>query len=114
MFQSAFSESVAVKEGKRPTIELKEDDADAMDTILRVLHYKSDNLHDDVGPMTIALVAIHADKYQLQGSLKPWVSVWFHERGLDEESPPGLLPHATGRMGIPPQRPFCKHFKESY
>lgn len=87
MFQSAFGESVAVKEGKRPTIELKEDDAGAMDTILRVLHYKSDNLPDDLGPMTIALVAIHADKYQLQGPLKPWVSVWFHERGLDEESP---------------------------
>lgn len=87
MFQSDFSEGVAVKEGKRPAIELKEDDPNAMDAILRVLHHKSDNLSDDVSPREIALIATHADKYQLQGPLKPWASVWCHERRLGENAP---------------------------
>ena len=62
MFQSESSEGVAVKEGKRPTIELKECDPDTMDIILRVLHHKSDNLPDDVKPTAITLVATNADK----------------------------------------------------
>lgn len=87
MFQSGFSEGVAVKDGKCPTIELKEDDPDAMDAILRVLHHKSDNLPEDVSPMAVAIIATYADKYQLQRPLKPWASVRCHERKLGEELP---------------------------
>lgn len=87
MFQSDFSEGIAVKTEKCPTIELKEDHPDAMDTILRVLHHKSDNA-SNISPAFFARIAIQADKYQLQKPLKPWAALWCHDRTLERKDAP--------------------------
>jgi hypothetical protein len=62
--------------GCPPTITLGEDDAVAMDIILSALHFKIHRVKDFLSARVIAKIAIHSDKYGLNGALNPWINKW--------------------------------------
>lgn len=95
LFSPAFSEGDRVRKGEVPCIEFPEDDAEAMDVILRILHYSSKGVPFDVAPEPLAAIAIHRDKYDCGKALTVWVRHWLNAKsftGLSIES----LPESIG------------------
>ena len=76
MFRSGFREAVEVQSECRPSISLKEDDPGTMEMIISLLHHQNDRVPDVMDRKSLALVAIHCDKYDCARALKPWISLW--------------------------------------
>ncbi|OIW27011.1 hypothetical protein CONLIGDRAFT_672449 [Coniochaeta ligniaria NRRL 30616] len=76
MFSPSFTEGRQVRNGDVPCISLEEDDAEAMRTILRLLHFRRDNMPFELGPQALAKIALHCDKYDVIASLEAWVQIW--------------------------------------
>lgn len=57
-------------------IGLEEDDPEAMELILRVVHHKMEGVELDLPLKTLAFVAIQADKYDCVGALKLCIDRW--------------------------------------
>ncbi|KAM5356554.1 hypothetical protein ACJ41O_003200 [Fusarium nematophilum] len=92
LFGSKFREAASVQQGECPEITLQEDDPEAMEIILSILHYKHDKDFYKLEPVLLASVAQHSDKYRCNGVLRPWASTWFS--ATEGESDPkelGLL-----------------------
>ncbi|KAK3332906.1 hypothetical protein B0T19DRAFT_483060 [Cercophora scortea] len=60
-------------QGKPPTITVEEDDLDAMQTILGVLHFKINLVPSTITPEQIAKIAVHCDKYDCAAPLRLFV-----------------------------------------
>jgi hypothetical protein len=69
----------------RPTITL-EDDAEAMETIFRVLHHQHNEVKLSMDPKCLLTLAIHSDKYQTNEAMRPWATQWCIPRSEVTES----------------------------
>ncbi|KAK5994309.1 hypothetical protein PT974_04782 [Cladobotryum mycophilum] len=76
LFTSGFKEGIQTRRGDCPSIPLREDNADAMEIILSILHYKNDDIPNLMDAESLAHVAIQSDKYDCNHALKPWISHW--------------------------------------
>ncbi|KAK9780390.1 putative BTB domain-containing protein [Seiridium cardinale] len=76
MFSPSFKEGRQLREEVRPCITLEEDDPTAMETILRVLHYKHESIPFTMNAKTLSTLAVHIDKYQCHQTLAPWTRHW--------------------------------------
>lgn len=102
MFSSSFVEGQAVanKDGdgdrKCPEVSLQEDDPEAMEIILSILHYRFLESYQRLEPEKLAMVALHSDKYRCNNSLQPWINKWVTTiRQLETVEEYGLLLTAT-------------------
>ncbi|KFA81335.1 hypothetical protein S40288_08300 [Stachybotrys chartarum IBT 40288] len=71
-----FSEGNSLKLGKPPRIFLVDDEVDAMEIILSILHHQPTPSCNEATPEVLASVAVHSDKYSCNRVLQPWVSRW--------------------------------------
>ncbi|KND92009.1 hypothetical protein TOPH_03310 [Tolypocladium ophioglossoides CBS 100239] len=76
MLSPGFKEGMQFRSEKRPRISLEEDDPTAMELILRILHCQSADISFSMDPKTLAILAIHCDKYDCNGALRPWILHW--------------------------------------
>ncbi|KAK0656778.1 hypothetical protein B0T16DRAFT_441643 [Cercophora newfieldiana] len=44
---------------------------------LSLLHYQNLEAYDVLDPEALAAVALHSDKYDCTGALRPWIPLWF-------------------------------------
>ena len=86
MFESDFREGVELRKGGCPTVSLEEDDPDAMETVLGLLHHRSDWEPNTLSPRALAVIAVHCDKYDCDHALKSMVHDWFYYKDLDATS----------------------------
>ncbi|KAI8655164.1 BTB domain-containing protein [Fusarium keratoplasticum] len=92
LFGSNFKEGAAVRQGECPEITLQEDDPEAMEIILSILHFKYSEKFSSLKPALLAAVARQSDKYSCNVALRPWISTWLS--GIENVSDPkdiGLL-----------------------
>jgi hypothetical protein len=73
------------------SVNLDEDDPQAIEVILRVLHHQIQELPVNLDLSSIAKVALHSDKYDTYTVLEPWVTHW-----LDALPPIGKSPIDIG------------------
>jgi hypothetical protein len=76
MFGSNFREGIQTRQGNPPSIPLKEDDPDAVESILSLLHFRNLSIPDSMGPERLAMLAIQCGKYDCNGALRPWIALW--------------------------------------
>lgn len=76
LFEGHFVEARSFEEQERPYIQMYEDDADSMAIVLRVLHHDHESLPKELDREQIARLAIHSDKYDCVGVLRPWILSW--------------------------------------
>ena len=81
MFGPNFKEGIEIRSGDHPCINLKEDDPKAMAIILRILHHKCANVPLTMDPKPLAILALHADKYDCNEALRPWILHWCSDPG---------------------------------
>ncbi|RYP26565.1 hypothetical protein DL768_011705 [Monosporascus sp. mg162] len=84
LLRSDFREGLETRRGDCPTILMGEDDPEAMETILSLLHYRNVESYDRLDPKALAAVALQSDKYDCTRALRPWLSHWF--RSVSETS----------------------------
>ena len=77
LLRSGFKEGPEARRGDCPRILLGQDDADAMGTLLSILHYQDPTPYNALNPKELAAVALHCDKYGCTRALKPWITHWF-------------------------------------
>lgn len=83
MLSPNFHEGMQMTDSNCLMISLHDDDPLAMETMLKIFHYKGPNLG---GPMTaerLAVLAIHCDKYDCFQALKSWIHIWFSNFGFN-------------------------------
>ncbi|KAK3693176.1 hypothetical protein B0T22DRAFT_486943 [Podospora appendiculata] len=87
-----FMEGQQLRSGqhKQTPISLHEDDLDAMDSLLKILHFQS---LGELSPKEIAMVAIQSKKYLCSTALRPWAQKWCGQ-GLDQ---PGISMSAVDK-----------------
>ncbi|KAI9737228.1 MAG: hypothetical protein M1818_005760 [Claussenomyces sp. TS43310] len=90
MFGPDFAEGRRIVRSDCPRIELGDDDADTMETVLEVLHYRSGEKAMFVNAARLADLAIHCDKYYCTNALRPWISYWFSTLDILTSSPEEL------------------------
>ncbi|ROT35416.1 hypothetical protein SODALDRAFT_284129 [Sodiomyces alkalinus F11] len=83
LFESNFKEGLETKAGTFPRIELEEDDSEAMEAILSLLHFRNGTEYTTMKPEKLAAIALHCNKYQCTNALRPWLHLW-----LDSEKVP--------------------------
>ncbi|KAK2005303.1 hypothetical protein LZ32DRAFT_674805 [Colletotrichum eremochloae] len=64
--------------GTSPQVQLKEDDTEAMEIILSLLHFKIKDEYKSIEPTLLALVARESNKYGCTTALWPWIFSWLH------------------------------------
>ncbi|KAK1993388.1 hypothetical protein LX36DRAFT_537932, partial [Colletotrichum falcatum] len=79
LFGPVFREGRDLKQGACPRIQLKEDDMEAMEIILSLLHFKAKDEYKNIEPRILALVARESDKYGCTTALSPWIFRWLHD-----------------------------------
>ena len=80
MFAPCFREGAALRSSTEtcPTVQLEEDDPDAMELLLRALHFDTENVPETApSPDTLAKLSILSDKYDCNRAMKPWIALWF-------------------------------------
>lgn len=97
MFGPCFQEGAALQSSSEtcPTIRLEEDDPDAIELLLRALHFDTEKVPEKApSPNTLAKLAILSDKYNYNRAMKPWIALWFRDfNGIEE-----LDQQALGRL----------------
>lgn len=76
LFTSGFEEGTKTQSGSRPEISLQDDNTEAMEVILSILHYKFLDEWNTLSAKSLATIAVHSDKYCCTASLNPWVDRW--------------------------------------
>ncbi|KAK1753836.1 hypothetical protein QBC47DRAFT_303526 [Echria macrotheca] len=85
MFSPSFREGAALESETCPVIQLGEEDLDAMELLLRAVHFDTDKVSKtEQTPHTLAELAILSDKYDCNRALKPWIVLWFHKFNFQE------------------------------
>jgi len=77
MFEPYFAEGQKKAAREPVRVKLEDDDARAMKTILRALHYHPIGELEPSNAKELACLAIHCDKYDCRASLKSWIYCWF-------------------------------------
>jgi hypothetical protein len=77
MFGPGFQEGHRICCGKTIQVEVVDNDALAMEVILKTLHYHKTN-QCPVDAERLASIAVHCDKYDCTGALSSWTSYWFN------------------------------------
>ncbi|KAM0724055.1 hypothetical protein Q7P37_000235 [Cladosporium fusiforme] len=72
------------------SIDLNEDDPQAVEFILRVLHHKVPDSLATLDLQLIANIALHADKYDTCTILRPWVAYWLDSLEPLDKTPVGI------------------------
>jgi hypothetical protein len=98
MLGPRFREGTALRTQSHPDISLEEenrDAMDAMDTILRYLHFRGHEVPIEKEPSEIAALVVQCDKYDLTNAMSPvvqlWSSVWCTEQNLCNQEAIGLM-----------------------
>ena len=90
LFDGDFAESRMLSKGLCPRIPLHDDDDDTMAIILRILHHEIEFLPENLDLDQIASLAIHCDKYDCVGVLRPWLLAWLTRLSPVENDPVGV------------------------
>lgn len=76
LFHGHMDEANKLKDGEDSLVHLGEDDGDAMEIILRVLHHDTCDFVAPTELEALASLALHCDKYDCYYILRPWVAQW--------------------------------------
>lgn len=76
LFKPHFLEGSRVVRFEQPEIRLGDDDAKPMGVILKILHFKNDDVPLKLEPQLLSSIAIHCNKYDCHRALKPWTKHW--------------------------------------
>ena len=76
LFYGHMEEANKLKDCENSHVHLSEDDGDAMEIILRVLHHDTCGFVIPTELEDMASVALHCDKYDCHSILRPWVAQW--------------------------------------
>ncbi|KDN68927.1 hypothetical protein CSUB01_11625 [Colletotrichum sublineola] len=79
LFGPVFQEGRTAKQENCPRIKLEEDDAEAMEIVLSLLHFKAKDEYKNIEPRLLALVARASDKYGCNTTLSPWIFRWLYD-----------------------------------
>jgi len=78
MFGPDFEEGHQLRREGLVHVRLGDDDATAMEIILKAVHYNYTKQLDAIDAEGLASLAIHCDKYNCRDALYPWISYWFN------------------------------------
>ncbi|KAK3937431.1 hypothetical protein QBC46DRAFT_392642 [Diplogelasinospora grovesii] len=85
MLDNQFFQEGGARSPEAPkNVALPEDDAEALEIILNVLHYRADEVDDPLAPASVLRVAIATDKYDLTPSLKLVIRDWLKCDGVTD------------------------------
>lgn len=87
LFSEKFAEGQRLAEGHRPKIDLKEDEGDMMEIVLRKLHFINLPDHDEPSPEVIMGVAVVCNKYAWTDALCTWIRHWAEKMSEFSEAP---------------------------
>ncbi|KAH8648207.1 hypothetical protein BGZ60DRAFT_423350 [Tricladium varicosporioides] len=79
MFGPNFQEGHKLRCGENIEVRLEDDNALAMEVILKALHYYRINQRHPTDVEEMASIAVHCDKYDCAGALSPWISYWLNK-----------------------------------
>ncbi|KAK2005372.1 hypothetical protein LZ32DRAFT_513826, partial [Colletotrichum eremochloae] len=79
LFGPVFREGRETKQGTSLQAQLKEDDTEAMEIILSLLHFKTKDEYKNIEPRLLALVARESNKYGCTTALWHWIFRWLHD-----------------------------------
>ncbi|KAK1636136.1 hypothetical protein BDP81DRAFT_461479 [Colletotrichum phormii] len=99
LLASKFEEGAKTQSGLKPDITLHDDNPEAMEMILSILHYKYQDKWYTLSARMVSVVAMHCDKYDCAASLRPWVNQWLANFGQVERGDVGYLLVATASLG---------------
>lgn len=91
LFSPFFREGQAALNGDCSDIVLHDDDPDAMEIILSILHYHSLDTYRILSTDILLKVAQHCDKYQCKVPLQAWASQWM-QGVIDTDTEPEYAP----------------------
>ncbi|KAH0591898.1 hypothetical protein MHUMG1_10343 [Metarhizium humberi] len=74
-----FVEGNVVQNGGLPEIVLHDDDPEAMDILLSILHHRGQEDYHQLQPHMILKVADHCDKYACEQPFMPWITQWLQK-----------------------------------
>jgi hypothetical protein len=105
LFKGRMAEAHELANKGSVSVNLDEDDPQAMEVILRVLHHQTQQLSINLDLSLIAKIAMHSDKYDTYTVLEPWVTKWLDALQPIEKSPIdiGLFLLATRMVHARPQ-----------
>lgn len=76
MLQPHFAEGKALQDSGKVTIPLFDDDPDAMEVVMNIVHGQSKKMTQEITPKLLAQIAVVVDKYQLQDNADFFTRVW--------------------------------------
>ena len=71
-----FGESSTRQHDETPCIPCEGNSADAMATILRIIHFTGADIPTKLEPQALVQIAVHANKYEIRNALEAWIQVW--------------------------------------
>jgi hypothetical protein len=89
LLQGDMAEALAVRSGDTAPIYIYDDDVDAVEVVLRILHHGAKDLSIAITMEIVAAIAMLSDKWGCLESIRPWVSRWLLS-----------LPHKTSTVDI--------------
>lgn len=106
-----FKESKSLRErkdGEPPTeITLRDDNADALAVIFRILHHQHDSVPKSLSEENLWQIAILVDKYDLREATKLWVDLWIPHHFSDVGLPLALNSYFRDDRGVFLAYAFC-------
>lgn len=96
MLSPRFAEGKALEKNKRTvdsptTIDLPDDDPEAMSLICRILHFKEEAARRICYPVLIIRnLADICEKYDMSRALGPWSNIWMNDGRTNSPQPEGL------------------------
>ncbi|KAL2192952.1 hypothetical protein P885DRAFT_64422 [Corynascus similis CBS 632.67] len=82
MLRPNFEEGQQLAKTGSAEIALPEDDAEAMEIILNVIHGRNDQVRDTLSPNELLQVAITSDKYDCCAPLTFAIRIWLRRKGI--------------------------------
>jgi len=76
LFNGHMAEALKISNGEPVSVDLDEDDPQAVKYVLRVHHHQAPSPSINLDLSLIASIAVHADKYDTCTVLEPWVTRW--------------------------------------
>jgi hypothetical protein len=99
MFRPHWNEGQGLSKESPQEVPLVEDDADALRTICCVIHHRNDDVAQSLTPKEVLQIAIEADKYDLNTSLKFARVQWLKPRDSPERVDMGYFLAAAFLFG---------------
>lgn len=76
MISSALQTEEQSRVGSLLSIILENDDPTAIELILRIVHFQSAKISCSLNPQTLAVLALHCNKYDCNRTMRPWIIHW--------------------------------------